>query len=64
MADTITKDDFIRAYAARSGLTPEQLLALGRDAFPCDCGDAICEGWQMRNAQEYAEDSREDKSNG
>lgn len=52
----MTKEEFVNAYAKRSGITVEDLRRLGRDAFPCQCRDPICEGWQMRNAKEYSED--------
>ncbi len=36
---------FERQYAERSGVTVEQLRALGRIVIPCDCGEDICQGW-------------------
>jgi hypothetical protein len=52
----VTREEFVTGYATRSGWTPEQLRACGRDAFPCGCGDEICEGWQMVNAATYADE--------
>lgn len=43
----MTRDEFERAYATRSGLPVEQLYAMGLHAEPCTCDDAMCEGWQM-----------------
>ena len=42
----ITKDEFIAAYAARSGVTVEWLLQR-RHVVPCDCGDSACMGWAL-----------------
>lgn len=38
---------FLAAYAERSGVTPDALTSRGRYATECDCGDEICEGWQL-----------------
>lgn len=57
MAD-LTKESFEALYAARSGITVEELHGLGRFAIPCDCEEDICEKWQMLTrdeALEYAE---------
>jgi hypothetical protein len=43
----MTRDQFTAAYAANSGITVDQLHALGRHAEPCDCGDDMCVGWMM-----------------
>lgn len=52
----MTREDFINAYATRSGLTSKAagigLLSSGdRDgrmiALPCACGGEDCEGWAM-----------------
>jgi hypothetical protein len=43
----MTLDEFEEMYAANSGLTVDELHALGRWGEPCDCGDDICEGWAM-----------------
>lgn len=50
----MTAEEFEAAYAARSGVTIQQLRTLGRYAEPCDCGDAACEGWVMGYQQEDA----------
>jgi hypothetical protein len=52
----MTKQEFIKAYARRSHVTVEWILAR-RDAYPCDCGEEGCEGWQMLSP-ENAEDAR------
>ncbi len=38
---------FTREYAKRSGVSVAWLKRHGRDAWPCECGDEECEGWQM-----------------
>jgi hypothetical protein len=43
----MTKDEFEEAYAQRSGVTVGFLYLHGRYGIPCDCGDPMCEGWQM-----------------
>jgi hypothetical protein len=47
----MTADEFEAAYAQRSGITVARLRELGRVVKPCDCGDAVCEGWQSVNAE-------------
>lgn len=47
-----TADEFAREYAARSGVTVDWLREHGREARPCDCGDEMCEGWQMAHVNE------------
>lgn len=42
-----SKAEFERGYAERSGLTLEQLLALGGQAIPCSCEADNCCGWEM-----------------
>ena len=44
------KEDFERDYAKHSGLTVDELRALGMYALRCDCGDEGCRGWQMVHA--------------
>ena len=57
---TITKDEFIEGYVARSNAkgmnlkrTPDgySLAGLERLAMPCRCGDDACEGWQMMSRE-------------
>lgn len=48
----MTADEFEAAYAARSGVTVEQLHGWGRHAEPCDCGDETCEGWAMAHRED------------
>jgi hypothetical protein len=48
---TITKDEFERQYAARSGVTVEWLHAHGMHAAQCACDYAGCQGWGMESAR-------------
>jgi|GEM_PF-1354119 hypothetical protein len=50
----LTVEEFERAYAERSGTTVAKLHAWGRYGEPCDCGDDLCEGFQMTHAWEDA----------
>jgi hypothetical protein len=50
----VTAAEFEAAYAARSGVTVEQLHAWGRYAEPCDCDSDMCQGWAMGHQQEDA----------
>lgn len=54
----MTRQEFIEAYASRSGLGTEQaalgpidgVLEVGEHcliALPCSCGEDDCEGWAM-----------------
>ncbi len=43
----MTRKEFVKQYADRSGLTVKQVRELGYQAFPCDCGGESCKGWQM-----------------
>lgn len=52
----IDAETFERQYAARAGVTVDQLRAWGRVVRPCDCGEPICEGWQSVNLESYNED--------
>lgn len=47
----LTAAQFARGYAERSGVTVEWLRQNGQEAMPCDCGDDICEGWQMAHLE-------------
>lgn len=42
----ITKQEFIKRYCERNGVTPEG-LARHRVVLPCGCGDDSCEGWAL-----------------
>lgn len=53
MAPT-TIEEFEREYAERSGLTVDELHALGRWAEECDCDDGECDGWRMGHQWEDA----------
>jgi hypothetical protein len=41
----MTADEFEQAYAAKSGLSVEELRASGRVVVRCACGASECEGW-------------------
>jgi hypothetical protein len=43
----MTKDEFERDYAERSGVTVEWLHEQGQFPAPCDCGLEFCRGWAM-----------------
>lgn len=43
----LTKEQFVAAYAQRSGMTVERLRELNQEVRPCDCGDEQCQGWQL-----------------
>jgi hypothetical protein len=51
---TLTRDQFIDAYMARSNIDPALRTKDGFRrgkrrcrALPCACGDEICQGWAM-----------------
>lgn len=46
VAESISREDFIAAYCARSGISPE-LLMQHEVVLPCRCGEPICEGWAV-----------------
>lgn len=50
----LTAAQFAKGYAERGGVTVEWLRQHGREARPCNCGDDICEGWQMAYVREDA----------
>lgn len=45
----MSKDEFESYYAKGSNLTVERLHVLGLHAYPCDCGEDGCKGWQMQH---------------
>jgi len=45
----MTREEFEAGYAARSGITVEELRGAGRQAVPCDCGSDMCEGWAIES---------------
>lgn len=49
----MTKDEFERQYAERSGTTVDFLRSIGRLAEPCNCGEDECQGWQMAHREEW-----------
>lgn len=44
----MTKDEFEKGYAERSGVTVDWLHDHGQFGAPCDCGESGCRGWQMK----------------
>jgi hypothetical protein len=42
----MTKEEFIKSYCERSGITERELMNT-QSATPCDCGHKTCEGWAM-----------------
>lgn len=46
-----TKEEFVIAYAKRSGVTVQDLWDIGKRAVPAErdssCDDPECEGWHM-----------------
>jgi len=63
MKPKLTRDEFERRYAERSGITVAELYALGRYALPCDCGEPGCEGWQMAHGELERVEEYETKEN-
>lgn len=49
-----SKDKFIEDYCYRSHTTWDVLKDF-MEAIPCDCGDDLCEGWQMVNRPRICE---------
>ena len=47
----LTKEEFEKAYAFRSDMTPDQVAELGLVAMPCDCDEDDCKGWAMQRAE-------------
>jgi hypothetical protein len=43
----ISREEFEKQYAARSGITVEELRELGLVVLPCDCGAENCQGWAV-----------------
>jgi hypothetical protein len=41
----MTKEDFEKRYAMRSGLTVERIRGYGLYPESCECGDESCQGW-------------------
>ncbi len=53
----LTKEEFEKAYAFRSDMTPGQVAEMGLVAMPCACGEDGCKGWAMQNVSNIAEKS-------
>lgn len=51
LTPAITRDEFERAYAERSGMTVEQLRELGRVVVRCWCHEPECDGWASVSAE-------------
>lgn len=54
----MTKEEFEQGYAKRSGMTVDQLHGLSFHAEFCECGEEICEGWQMVHTERCPECGR------
>jgi len=53
MSHLQTKEEFIKGYCERSGITEGQLYnEFNQIVLPCDCGDADCVGWAAFNNTE------------
>lgn len=52
----MTAEEFEKQYAARSGITVEQLREMGRIVAPCHCGEDMCEGWQSTTQERLDEE--------
>ena len=50
----LSAEEFVAAYAERSGVTVDWLRQHGQEVRPCDCGDEMCEGWQMAHVRKEA----------
>lgn len=45
----MTGEEFLAAYAKRSGMTVEAVQEYGLRAVPCSCDYEHCEGWVVLN---------------
>lgn len=44
----MTKEEFVDKWLSYyTAWTPESLVEFKREAKPCHCGEAGCEGWRM-----------------
>jgi hypothetical protein len=57
----MTAEEFESAYAARSGITVDELRALGRVVRRCECEADDCPGWQSMSLERAAEYDRFDE---
>ena len=48
----LTAREFEEWYARNSQIDVEYLRRVGRYGKPCECGDALCTGWQMAYRQD------------
>lgn len=48
----MTREEFERGYATLSAVTVDYLYSKGLRAYPCDCSEEGCEGWQMLTEQQ------------
>lgn len=49
----MTKEDFIKLYCEKSGITEEELLKT-QVVLPCNCNDEICKGWAVVSNNELS----------
>jgi len=47
----MTRDEFEKQYADKSGVTIEWLHEQGQFASPCYCGEEGCDGWKIINTK-------------
>ena len=61
--DYMTREEFEQGYEERSKVAVEWLHEQNQHAIPCDCGDVLCQGWQMVNITNeiYKEDYAESR---
>lgn len=45
--EKLTLSEFTQAYAHRSGVSVLDLFSRGSRAYPCECGENDCEGFQV-----------------
>jgi len=57
-APTMTVQEFETSYADRSRMSATQLALMGRFAFPCNCDEHECSGWQMGSVETMEDELR------
>ena len=49
----MTKDEFEKGYAERSGMTLEHFREIGLHGVPCECDYEHCTGWKVDSGLMY-----------
>jgi hypothetical protein len=49
----ITQTEFIKQFCENSDITEKELNELGKFAFPCDCDEEVCQGWEMLSLENF-----------